>query len=211
MSSALLPASRRARLILGALAGAVALALAVSVGYFGPRFATPGDSSPEAGFARDMSQHHGQAVQMALYAYRLADNDEVRIMGYDIATTQQYQVGQMQTWLEDWRLSPNRSGPPMAWMPNGMRELQADGRMPGMASTAEVTKLSSSTGKDFDILFCQLLLRHHLGGVHMAQGILALTDDARVQTLAKAIIAGQQAEINILNNLLQQMGAKPLQ
>jgi uncharacterized protein (DUF305 family) len=207
--SPVLPASRRARLILGALAGAVALALAVSVGYFGPRFTTPGDSSPEAGFARDMSQHHGQAVQMALYAYRLAQDNQIRIMGYDVATTQQYQIGQMQTWLEDWRLSPNRSGPPMAWMPDG--KLLPDGRMPGMASTAEVTQLSSSTGKDFDILFCQLLLRHHLGGVHMAQSILALSHDARVQALAKAIIAGQQGEINILNNLLQQMGAKPLQ
>ena len=211
MVPAVLPASRRARLILGALAGAMALALAVSVGYFAPRFTTPADSSPEAGFARDMSQHHGQAVQMALYAYRLGQDNQVRIMGYDIATTQQYQVGQMQTWLEDWRLSPNRSGPPMAWMPDGKRELQADGRMPGMASTAEVTRLSSATGKDFDILFCQLLLRHHLGGVHMAQGILALTHDARVRSLAQSIITGQQGEINILNNLLQEMGAKPLQ
>lgn len=211
MSSTLLPATRRARLILGALAGAVALALAFSVGYFGPRFTTPGDSSPEAGFARDMSQHHGQAVQMALYAYRLAGDSQIRTMGYDIATTQQYQIGQMQTWLEDWRLSPNRSDPAMAWMPNGMGELQSDGQMPGMASTAELTRLSSSTGKDFDVLFCQLMLRHHLAGVHMTQGVLAVTDDARVRSLAQAIVAGQQNEINILNNLLQQMGAKPLQ
>jgi uncharacterized protein (DUF305 family) len=39
------------------LAAGVALALLTSV--------PPGNDSPEAGFARDMIVHHGQAVQMA--------------------------------------------------------------------------------------------------------------------------------------------------
>jgi uncharacterized protein (DUF305 family) len=207
----LLPESRRARLILGALVGVVALLLAFGAGYFGPRLTAPGDTSPEAGFARDMTQHHTQAVEMSMYAFRLADNEEVRIMGYDMATNQQYQVGMMQTWLEDWHLSPSRTQPAMAWMPNGKSELQPDGRMPGMASTDEIAKLKGLTGRQFDIYFCQLMIRHHLGGVHMAQGILAESHNAQVRDLAERIVAGQQKEINILNGLLQQFGAKPLQ
>jgi uncharacterized protein (DUF305 family) len=96
-------------------------------------------------------------------------------------------------------------------MPGGSAELTPDGRMPGMASDQELTRLNTLPGKDFDILFCQLMIRHHLGGVHMADAILKLTDDPDVRTLATSIKEGQQKEINIFNGLLAQMGAKPLQ
>lgn len=206
-----LSASRRARLILGALAAVVTLALAFSAGYFGPRLTAPGDDSAEAGFTRDMAQHHAQAVELSMFAFRLSGNNEIRVMAYDMATMQQAQIGQMQAWLESWRLLPSRTGPAMAWMPDGAESLLPDGRMPGMATLEEINRLKAATGKDVDILFCQLMIRHHLGGVHMAEAILKLSDDSRVVTLAKQIMAGQQTEINNMNRMLQQMGAKPLQ
>ena len=91
------------------------------------------------------------------------------------------------------------------------KELTPDGRMPGMASDPELTKLNTVTGKDFDILFCQLMIRHHLGGIHMADDVLKLTHDSDVVTLAQAMKAGQQTEITIFENLLTSMGGKPLE
>ncbi|HLL67275.1 MAG TPA: DUF305 domain-containing protein [Micromonosporaceae bacterium] len=211
MTVQLLPASRRARLILGALAAVVGLTLAFAAGYFGPRFTAPGDDSAEAGFARDMAQHHAQAVEMAMYGYRLSPSEQVRIMAYDMVTSQQWQIGAMQTWLEEWRLSPSRTGSAMEWMPNGAAEVQPDGRMPGMATTTELMQLQAAKGREFDILFCQLMLRHHLGGVHMAQAILKLTDHEHVRSMAEKVIATQQKENDILAHLLQDYGAKPLQ
>lgn len=180
-----------------------------AAGYVLPRFTAPADNSAEAGFARDMSQHHGQAVEMAMYAFRLGANDEVRVIGYDIATNQQYQIGQMQTWLEDWHLMPSRSQPAMTWMPDGAAAMLPDGRMPGMASLEELNRLKAATGRDFDILFCQLMIRHHLGGVHMAEAALKVSVDERVRTLAGQILAGQRNEINALTNLLRQLGGEP--
>jgi uncharacterized protein (DUF305 family) len=212
MAASILPSSRRVRLVLAGLAAVVVLVLTYAAGVASAGiFTDPGENSPEAGFARDMSLHHAQAVEMGMLAYQKATNAEVRHEGYDIALTQQSQIGTMKAWLDKWHVSRASDQQPMAWMPGGTKELTPDGRMPGMASDDELTKLNTLTGKDFDILFCQLMIRHHLGGIHMVDGILPLTHNTDVQTLAQSMKDGQEKEITIFDNLLTQMGAKPLQ
>ena len=206
-----LPSSRRARLILAGLVAVVMLLLSYGAGVVSAGLYDPGENSPEAGFARDMSLHHGQAVEMAMLAYQKASNPYVRNEGYDIALTQQGQIGTMKAWLDNWHVSRASSEPPMAWMPNGTKELGPDNRMPGMATDAERSRLNSLTGHDFDILFCQLMIRHHLGGIHMVEAVLKLSDNPDVRALAESIKAGQSKEITIFNQLLADMGAKPLQ
>jgi uncharacterized protein (DUF305 family) len=201
---------RRRALILGALGAVVALLIGYGAGLLTPRFTAPGDNSPEAGFARDMSTHHAQAVEMGMVAYQKATNDDVRQMGYDIATTQQAQIGMMSVWLKDWHLEPTGSRPKMAWMPNGSQELSPDGLMPGMATDDQLTQLHNATGKDVDILFCQLMLRHHLGGIHMIDGILQESHNKTVTDLAQTMKNNQQADVAMLQQLLTDLGAKPL-
>jgi len=202
--------SRRARLSLGALAAALLLVAGVAIGYLVPTLRTPGDDSVDAGFARDMSIHHAQAVEMGMFGYRLGTTPEVRTVAYDIAASQQWQIGQMQTWLVAWHLGPTGDKKPMAWMPDGMNTLQPDGRMPGMASDAELNKLKSATGKDFDILFCQLMLRHHLGGIHMAETAAKDASTPEVRESAEKMRTAQAYEITLLNDLLKNLGAAPL-
>ena len=98
----------------------------------------------------------------------------------------------------------------MAWMPNGTRELLPDGRMPGMASDAELPQLESATGTRVDVLFCQLMLRHHLGGIHMASAILSLSHNQQVVDLATTMKNNQQGEVTILRQKLDQLHAQPL-
>jgi len=202
--------SRRARLSLGALAATLLLVTGIAIGYLIPTLQTPGEDSIDAGFARDMSIHHAQAVEMGMFAYRLGTTSEVRTVGYDIAASQQWQIGQMQTWLVDWHLGPTSDKKPMAWMPSGMNTLQPDGRMPGMASDTELNKLKSSTGKDFDILFCQLMLRHHLGGIHMAETAAKHASKPEVREAAEKIRVGQSYEITMFTDMLKDLGSAPL-
>ncbi len=201
---------RRLNLVLGAFAAVLILAAGVALGYLVPTLTRPGDNSADAGFARDMAVHHAQAVEMGMYAFRISSDAELQILGYDIATTQQYQIGVMQGWLDEWHLSYSSSNPRMAWMTDGKSALLPDGRMPGMATTDELNKLKAATGKQFDILFCQLMLRHHLGGVHMADEAITLAKDGRVQALALAMKLGQQKEITQLTAKLKELGAQPL-
>ena len=201
---------RRRALLLGALVAVFALVVGYLGGLLEPRFTAPGDNSPEAGFARDMSTHHAQAVEMAMVAWHTASDPEVRQIAYDIATVQENQIGTMQNWLVTWHLSPTGSRPKMAWMPNGTKELLPDGRMPGMASDAELQQLESATGSKVDVLFCQLMLRHHLGGIHMADAIISLSHDQPVVDLATTMKGNQQGEVTILKQILDRMHAQPL-
>jgi len=199
----------RTRIVVGVVAGVVLVLAGYLAGTLIPRLGTPGDTSAEAGFARDMSDHHAQAVELGMIAYQKATLPEVRTLGGDIALTQQGQIGVMQTWLRDWGLNPNGTTAPMAWMPDGQRALNGN-LMPGMATRAEVDKLRGATGKDVDILFCQYMLRHHLGGIHMVEGVLAETSNQQVIDLASTMKANQTGEVTVLRNLLSKLGAQPL-
>ena len=167
---------------------------------------TPADDSPEAGFARDMSSHHAQAVEMAMIAAARATDPDVRSLGYDIALTQENQIGIMQTWLSFWGLNPTSASKPMAWMPEGTAALK-DGLMPGMATQEQMQELRNAKGKQVDILFLKLILSHHLGGIHMVDGVLAESRNADVRSLAANMKAGQQREITVVQQLQKQVGA----
>lgn len=192
-----------------ALAVVVGLLLGYVAGLLTPSLRAPGDASPEAGFARDMAIHHGQAVQMGMIAYQKATDPEVREVAYDIVTNQQGQIGIMKRWLEEWALSPNSSRPKMAWMPEGAEGVR-DGLMPGMATQEEMDRLGAATGEDVDVLFVQLMLRHHLGGIHMIDGVLERSDRPEVVELATIMKNGQQAEVTMFRHLLEKFNAQPL-
>ena len=202
---------RNRTLLLGGLAVVIALLIGYGMGLLTPSLRAPGDTSPEAGFARDMSTHHAQAVEMAMIAYPKAQNTEVKATSYNIALGQQAEIGIMATWLKDWNLLPTGSRPKMAWMPDGEQAVQANhGLMPGMATDAELKQLEAATGTESDILFCQLMIRHHLGGIHMIDGLLAQSHDQQVIDVAQTMKANQQAEIDTLRQTLTDLHAKPL-
>ena len=198
---------RRHALLLGA--AVIALVLGFAAGTVVPQLRTPGDDSVEAGFARDMSTHHAQAVEMSMIAYPKATDTEVKTSAYNIALGQQAEIGIMQTWLKDWHLLPTGTRPKMAWMPDGQQTL-VNGLMPGMATDAELAQLTNATGKQLDILYCQLMLRHHLGGIHMIDGLLAESHDAQVTDVAQTMKRNQQAEIDVFRQTLTGLGAQPL-
>lgn len=184
-------------LILGLVAG-------LAIGFLAPRLSTPGDDSAEAGFLRDMSTHHAQAVEMSMIAHANSTNPSVVTLSSDIALTQHGQIGYMQAWLRDWNLSPSGSQPPMAWMRDGADSLQ-NGLMPGMATPEELTALRKATGKDLDVQYLTMMRRHHLGGIHMTQEILEVSDNEDVTWLAETMVRSQQSEINLIDSMLKQL------
>jgi uncharacterized protein (DUF305 family) len=188
-----------------ALCIVVGLLLGYAAGLLTPSLRDPGNTSPEAGFARDMKIHHAQAVEMGMIAYQGATDPDVRTLGLDIALTQQNQIGQMDTWLQNWDLGPTGPDPAMAWMPEGAEAL-VDGRMPGMATDAEMTQLREATGKNVDALFLRLMIQHHLGGIHMVDAILAETDNSQVRRIATAMKNSQQSDITVMQNLQTRLG-----
>ncbi|MEU1810144.1 DUF305 domain-containing protein [Micromonospora aurantiaca (nom. illeg.)] len=196
----------------GLLAVAAALVVGLLLGYAGglltPALTRPGANSAEAGFARDMTTHHNQAVAMGLLAFSQGQDPEVRQVGVDIATGQQGEIGTMQTWLRSWKLDPTGDRAPMAWMPDG-GGLVKNGLMPGMATPEEMAKLRAASGREFDVLFLQMMIRHHIGGVHMIDGILDEGHDDDVLAVAQIMKNTQQNDLTNLNAALKRLGGTP--
>ncbi|MFI6176347.1 DUF305 domain-containing protein [Nonomuraea sp. NPDC051191] len=174
--------------------------------YVGP----PGDASLEAGFARDMQAHHAQAVQMALIIRDRTTDRQVRTLAYDIATTQQQQIGQMYAWLDMWGLSQASLEPRMAWMRQGHQNMpgmgQQTAQMPGMATREQLKQLEQASGKEAETLFLRLMIPHHQGGVQMAQAAQG-SGQPQVKRMASSILAAQQAEIELMRGMLAARGA----
>lgn len=145
---------------------------------------------------------------MAGYNRDNTDNSSIKLLAYDIETSQYFQVGEMQGWLDTWGLS--RDNPhEMAWMA-GHSHLQGDGLMPGMAAPAQMTKLQTLTGKPLDVFFLQLMIHHHQGGLPMAQYAQQHAGTDYVRNLAQSMINAQTSEIVSMERLLRQLGGSPL-
>ena len=206
------------RMAIGALVLLVATVLLVSY-VQGP--AKPADNSAAAGFARDMIDHHAQAVDMATIVQRRTQDQDMRYLTTDLALTQSNQMGQMQGWLNVWDLSVGRSGRPMQWMEgheaeHELSDLDAEdipaadsGLMPGMATQADVNRLRTLPTAEADVLFLQLMIKHHQGGVAMARAAVKLTDEPVAVNLAQTIVKAQEAEITLMENMLAERGAAP--
>jgi uncharacterized protein (DUF305 family) len=194
-----------AALLVGVVVGA-ALALlffARTPGDVPAALGAPADDSAEAGFARDMIVHHAQAVQMAEIVRGKTESEEIRTLAADIALTQQAQIGQMQGWLQVWDLPPTGTEPAMSWMGH-----PTEGRMPGMAAPEELDRLQRASPEEADVLFLQLMIPHHEAALPMAEAVLDETEREEVQQLAAAVATSQEAEIRVLQELLQRHGVQ---
>ncbi|WP_435272172.1 DUF305 domain-containing protein [Streptomyces parvulus] len=170
----------------------------------------PSADSADAGFARDMSVHHQQAVEMSYVVRDRTDDEEVRRLAYDIAQTQANQRGMMIGWLDLWGLPKMSSDPPMSWMGMGGAPSAGEGSlMPGMATDAEMERLGTLNGKRAEVYYLQLMTEHHKGGVHMAKGCVEKCSVGVEKRLAGGMVESQESEIRLMADLLAERGAKP--
>ena len=191
---------------------------------------TPADASAEAGFARDMATHHAQAVEMGFMVRDSSRDGPLRALAADIIVTQSAQRGIFMAWLQAWSLPQASAGPRMAWMTGGahMRPMDPDHPMTGpmsahgmpagaglplmagMASDQELEALRHADGHEAEVLFLQLMIRHHEGGILMSRALLEQSHRDEVVSLVRGIESGQAGEIKTMTAMLRERGAEPL-
>lgn len=199
-------------------AGAATVATAGDGEGSGP--ATVASDSADAGFARDMSVHHQQAVEMSFIIRDRTQDEGIRRLAYDIANTQANQRGMMLGWLDLWGLSAaSGDGESMAWMAaaengghgghSGERSATEDGPlMPGMATKEQLERLETLSGKAAEVEFLQLMIVHHNAGVTMAEGCVELCAVGPQQKLAQGMVDAQRSEVELMVDLLKKRGAQ---
>ena len=186
----------------------------------------PSQSGPEVGFARDMFVHHEQAVVMSFLVRHRTDDPVVNQLAMDIAQGQATQQGRMLAWLDESEVgAPPSDYSPMAWMsapdltgsshggdhsvaatpPEGVHPMVA---AMGMATDEQLSELGRLSGREAEVLYLQLMYRHHQGGLDMAQAFLDRSDEPALSRLAEVVVTTQAREMTIIEDLLDERGAK---
>jgi len=186
-----------------ALLAVVVIGLAVLAWQLWPR--NPAGDSAEAGFLRDMYTHHAQAVEMAMIIRDRTEDEGLHTLATEIALGQSTQMGTMLGLLQAWNLPQGSSDLPMTWMGH-----PTEGLMPGMATQEEIDQLGTLPVEEAEVLFLQLMIRHHQGGVEMAQGYLDRGSNDDVTLMADRIVLFQNNEIDAMNQMLEQRGETPI-
>ena len=169
--------------------------------------AAPAETSADVGFARDMSIHHQQAVEMSFVVRDRTDDEDVRRLAYDIINTQANQRGMMLGWLETWGRPKSSERPPMEWMGHTV-ESKGDGSlMPGMATDAEMDELRAADGRAAEILYLRLMTVHHRAGAEMARAAADAAGTDEIRNLAAGMVRGQQSEIALMTDMIEERGA----
>ena len=110
-------------------------------------------TADDATFMRDMIHHHDQAVQMAELVKDRSNLPELVAVAGRINASQADEIAFMQNWLRE-----RGESVPDASMHRGM---DMKGTMAGMASPADMARLATLKGADFDRLFLTLMIAHH--------------------------------------------------
>ena len=181
--------------------------LAGAVGYLvGVRSSKTPTSAVDVGFMIDMSEHHDQAVRMALMELAHGQDPTVRGFAQDVLLFQRSELGAMGVLLDEQGavrpdLDPDRSA--MAWM----NMATPSGAMPGMATEEQLARLEAARGLDADRLFLELMSAHHEGGLHMAEYAADHGSDSRVRALAARMAKYQEIEVREYTVQSERLGA----
>ena len=139
-----------------------------------------------------MSDHHDQAVTMALSTYNRTTDPTIRSFAQDVLIFQRYELGVMAAYLADHgavRPDFDPARPAMAWMGHEMTA----GCMTGMATDDQLAALKNATGHDLDLMLLDLMSAHHRGEIKMADDAAEHAADPKVRALAERIATSRPA------------------
>lgn len=145
-------------------------------------------------FVQGMIPHHQQAVEMADHVLANGVDPEVNALAAQIKDAQAPEIEQMTAWLDDWGQEV---------MDHGSMDMSGD----GMMSESEMAEFNAASGAELDAMFLEMMIRHHEGAISMANTEIDDGSDADAITLAKAIVATQQTEIDEMKSLLDQLAS----
>ncbi len=167
-------------------------------------------------FAQSMIPHHREAVAMAEMALvpETEASADVQAIATQIQGAQDPEIEQFTNLLESWGQPVDMPGmegmddtegmDDMEGMDDteGMDDMEGMDGMEGMMSAEDMAALASLTGSEFDTAWASSMIVHHQGAVSMSQTVKASGSNPEVLALADAIIAGQQAEIEQMQALI---------
>ncbi len=161
----------------------------------------------DVAFARDMIQHHAQAVAMVDLTRERDLDPEVAQLAEGIRNAQVPEIETFTDWLGEWdeEIPPTMLDHANAGHGSGDLSETMEGMddaMPGMMSGADMDALQDAGAGDFQTMWLEMMIEHHEGAIEMAR---TEQQDGRYQPaveLAAEIEESQGDEIETMRDLL---------
>lgn len=167
-----------------ALAALLALAVVPESRANGPA-PTRSQANFEVRFMTMMIDHHAMAVGMAMICTNKAVHAELHQLCENIIATQSAEIDEMQSWLQQWYGLTHE--PEMK--PGDEKMMQ---------------RLASMSGADFEIMFLEMMIRHHHKAVVRARECEKKAYHPELIALCNNIETSQTAEIQEMQSWLCQ-------
>lgn len=152
-----------------------------------------GYNADDVAFATNMIPHHEQAIQMSALVPDRTTNPELIALAEQISAAQQPEINALRVFLVQWNENPDTAT-------GGDHAHHAD--MQGMVDEATMARLESLNGAEFDTLWLESMISHHVGAVEMAKAEIANGENVDAKRMAQTMIDTQQAEITQMQQML---------
>lgn len=154
-------------------------------------------------FLQGMISHHAQAMEMSGLAEARSSREAIELLADRINLSQQDEIAMMQDWLEERGLD----------VPSAQAHHDEDFElMPGMLTPEEFAELEAATGPQFDRLYLQYMIEHHLGALEMVENLLdqrGSAQDPVLYAFTSDVTSDQTSEIERMDTLLASFSPDP--
>lgn len=159
--------------------------LTASAAYANEPAPTLAQSNFEVRFMTMMIDHHSMAVGMAMICTNKAIHPELHQLCENIIATQSAEIDEMQSWLQQW------------YGINHEPEMKpGDQKM--------IQRLASMSGSDFEIMFMEMMIRHHHIAIVRAHECERKAYHLQLLALCDNIVQSQTEEIHTMQGWLCQ-------
>jgi len=158
-------------------------------------------NSADADFVMMMIPHHFQALVLSGLVEDGGSDAEVRALAERIEIEQNGEILMMQGWESSHGLEVTDAE-------EAYQEMLQDPEMVeemGMATPAELEDLSSAQGTAADLLFLQLMIKHHQGAINMLLDVITNGSDPQMQEWALDMLSVQTVQIDMMQQMLDRL------
>lgn len=153
-------------------------------------------TAADVDFMKGMIGHHAQALEMTALLYTRTTRPEMKLLAERIDVSQGDEIKMMKTWL-------TTRGEEV---PSEHAHHMGGPLMPGMLTAEQMTKLGAAKGDEFDRLFLEAMIFHHLGAITMVEKLLAspgAAQESEIADFASHVDSDQKMEISRMRALLK--------
>lgn len=140
----------------------------------------------DARFVSRMMPHHQLGMTLINEAVVKSHDVRLRNLVFEMGGYHDSEMKSLMSWATRWNVS------------------EADS-FPGEISSADLGRLSAMTGSDYDTVWLDLMITHHVGAVKIATEELRMGHNGGATAMAQEVLTSQQLQINEMRDLLKSM------